>query len=554
VDNTAIDADEPDRDELLVRGTLRWEPSDALDMTLKYSYGELDVKGTTMQIVDAGPFEPLFSAFDPAFEAKLDDRRSVGGSGVFIAPEKSDTDSESASFTLNWALADFNLTAITGYSSYDFDDVFDADISALSQAQKVFNSDFDQWSQELRLFSPRADGAGLEYMVGAYWQDNEVDVETRDDIDLSVLGAPAGSRYYVTEQSSTTWAVFGQATWHFSERLRLNLGLRWVDEEKDAERFLVVTDLGTTNPNPALEPFFAGALGTFPHDLDGTRSEDQWLPYVSLQWDVSDRAMVYASFSRGFKGGGFDEQLTSGSPDDWEFEDEEANAFEVGAKLRLLDGRAELNGALFYTEYDDLQVSAFDGIAGFVVGNAAQATTQGVEVDGRLRVSPNLTLGITATLLDAEYDDYRNAPCTAQQTLAHEQAGLPPPCIQDLSGETPLYSPNWAANAFVEHYHLFGLGDGGGYELRTLLQVNATDDFALSQDLDPNLEQDSFTKLNLRVSLASLSAGWELALVGKNLTDEDTASFGNDVPILNGAYFMFADRPRTVAVQGIYRF
>ncbi|MFK7831276.1 MAG: TonB-dependent receptor [Congregibacter sp.] len=549
VDNTAINAQEPNRDEQLLRATLRWEPGDNFDLTLKYSQGKLDVQGTTMQVVDAGPFGGLFQAFDPAFEDGFNEQRSVGGNGVFIAPEHSDTDNDSASLTLNWELADFRLTAITGYSGYDFNDVFDADVSALSQAQKVFNSDFGQWSQELRLFSPEASTGGIEYVIGAYWQDNDVNVETRDDIDLAALGSPAGSRYYVTHQASETRAVFGQATWYLTDVIRLNMGLRWIDEEKIARRFLRVSDLGTNNPNPALEPFFAAALGTIPHELQGARSEKQWLPSLSLQWDVSSEAMLYASFSRGFKGGGFDEQLANGSPEDWEFENEEANAYELGAKLRLLGGRAEVSGALFHTEYDDLQVSAFDGIAGFVVGNAAAATSRGLELDGRLRVNANFTLGAALTLLDAQYDDYRNAPCTAQQ-----QAELPPPCIQDLSGETPLYSPTWAFNAFMEHFYVFGLNDGGGYELRSLLQLNATDEFALSQDLDPNLQQGSFGKLNLRISLASLAMGWELALVGKNLTNEQTASFGNDVPILNGAYFKFADRPRTLALQGVYRF
>ena len=77
----------------------------------------------------------------------------------------------------------------------------------MSQAQKVFESDFDQWSQEIRLISPLAEPGGIDYVAGAYWQDNDLDVVTRDDIDLTLLGAPAGSRYYVTSQSANSWAV-----------------------------------------------------------------------------------------------------------------------------------------------------------------------------------------------------------------------------------------------------------------------------------------------------------------------------------------------------------
>ena len=547
--NTAIGSDEPGRDELLVRGTLMWDVSDVVEMALKYEHGSLDTDGTSMQVSDAGPFAGLFSLFDPEFEDSLNDQRSVGGSGVFIAPEKSDTDTRNAVFTINWQLGEYQLTAITGYSAYEYSDVFDADISALSQAQKLIDSDFEQTSQEIRLLSPPAGTGGVDFIVGFYWQDGELDVATRDDIDLAALSAPAGTRYYVTNQSNRLWALFGQATWSLTDTLRLTGGLRWADEDKDATRSLVITDLGTITPNPALEPFFAGALGTFPHELSGSRSETQLLPSLNLQWDATDSAMLYASYSRGFKGGGFDEQLTSGDRGDWEFEEEEVDAYELGFKLTLLERSATLNAAFFRNEYDDLQVSAFDGLAGFVVGNAAEATSQGLELDAQLRISPAFRIGGSLALLDAEYDRFANANCTAQQTAEHEAAGNPPPCLQDLSGREPLYSPQWAGNIFGEFFR-----DLGGLELSAILEANFSDSFFITQDLDSNLEQDSFTKLNFRLALATPDQGWEVALIGKNISDEKTASFGNDVPILNGAFFKFLDRPRTVAVQGTLRF
>jgi len=558
VRNTAIDADEPEREELTLRGTLVWDASDDVEVIFKYEQSSLDIKGSSMQIIEAGVFGPLFSAFDPLFETKLDDRRSVGGNGVFIAPESSDNDTQNAALTINWQLGEFSLTAITGYSAYDFEDVFDADISALSQAQKVFGSDFEQWSQEIRLLSPLAEPGGFEYIAGIYLQDNEFDVVTRDDIDLALLGAPAGSRFYVTDQSSSSWAVFAQLSWHLTETFRLTGGLRWANEDKDASRFLDVTDLGTRNPNPALEPFFGFALGTFPHELEGSRTENHLLPSVSLQWDANDDTMLYASYSKGFKGGGFDDQLTSGNRDDWEFEDEQVDAWEAGVKMRFLHRRAALNAAIFRSEYTDIKVSAFDGLAGFVVGNAAAATSQGVEIDGQFRITPKLTAGASIAYLDAKYDSFENANCTAQQTAEHAMAGNPPPCLQDLTGREPLYSPRWSGNIFGRHVHRFGGSTSAGwvarYELKTSLEFNFTDSFFITQDLDPNLEQKAFSKLNIRVALAAVQKGWEIALVGKNLTDKQTASFGNDVPILNGAFFKFADRPRVIALQGIYTF
>lgn len=552
VRNTAVAGDEPVRDELFLRGSLLWDPHDDLNLYFKYEYGELDVEGSGMQVTEPGVFGGLFSLFDPAFEAGLDESRSVGGSGLFVAPETSDTDTHNAALTVEWDLDGYTLTSITGYSEYSFDDAFDADISALSQAQKLFGSDFSQWSQELRLFSPLADTGGIDYVAGLYWQDSELDVVTRDDIDLTLLMAPAGSRYYVTSQASRVLGAFAQATWYASDDLRVTAGARLVDEDKSARRSLVVTDLGTTTPNPALEPFFGAALGTFPHSLAGSRSETQFLPALSLQWDLGRATMLYASWSKGYKGGGFDEQLTSGSPDDWEFEEEEVDAWELGAKAVFAEQRANLNVALFRNEFSDLQVSAFDGLAGFVVGNAAAATSFGLEVDGQLRFGDSGRTGLSIALLDAEYDRFENAACTAAQTAAHDAANLPPPCVQDLSGRKLMYAPEWAGNLFVEN--AFALPGDAGLELHARIDVNVSDAFFITQDLDANLEQDAFAKLNLRLALQPADGDWSLALIGKNLTDEQTASFGNDVPILSGAFFKFADRTRSIALKGTYRF
>ena len=268
--------------------------------------------------------------------------------------------------------------------------------------------------------------------------------------------------------------------------------------------------------------------------------------------------MIYASYSKGSKGGGFDEQLTSGNPDDWEFDDEKVNAYELGAKISFLERRANLNIAFFRSKYSDLQVSAFDGIAGFVVGNAAQATSRGIELDGQFRITPELIAGGSIAYLDAKYDSFKNANCTAQQTEDHAMSGSPPPCLQDLSGREPLYSPRWSGNIYGRYVTRFNRSSAAGwftrYELTTSVEFNFTDSYFITQDLDPILEQDAFSKLNIRIAFDDVQKGWGIALVGKNLTDKQTASFGNDVPILNGAFFKFADRPRTIAVQGIYRF
>ena len=105
--------------------------------------------------------------------------------------------------------------------------------------------------------------------------------------------------------------------------------------------------------------------GAFPvHLLDESRSEDFLTPTVIVEWDATDNTMIYGSVSRGAKAGGFDARGNLAG--NFEFEDEEVTAWEVGSKSRLADGRLEVNTAIFYSDYQDLQVSQFDGTVGFL--------------------------------------------------------------------------------------------------------------------------------------------------------------------------------------------
>jgi outer membrane receptor protein involved in Fe transport len=210
-----------------------------------------------------------------------------------------------------------------------------------------------------------------------------------------------------------------------------------------------------------------------------------------------------------------------------------------------LDGAAHLNVSLFRTDFSDLQVSGFDGIA-FVVGNAAEATTQGIELDGMWRLTERLTLGGSYSYLDAQYGRYENAPCTAAQKAVSVGS-----CQQDISGQSLHYAPENSAN--VNLNYVMSLGDD--YELELGADVNYSDDVFLQSDLDPEDSQEAFSKVNARIALDNLAQDWSVALIAKNITDERTTNNGVDVPILEGgAHVKNVMPPRTVALQLNMRF
>lgn len=185
--------------------------------------------------------------------------------------------------------------------------------------------------------------------------------------------------------------------------------------------------------------------------------------------------------------------------------------------------------------------------ASFSVGNAAEARSQGVEVDGRWRAAPWLTLTGALAWLDAKYTDYANAPCPARP------AATPyPSCalsgtvlVQNLTGHDLIFAPEWKGSFGAEVE--FDVGESMVFGGR--LSTDFTSSFYMVADNDPLDRQDGYAKVDLRLSLADAGGRWEVALAGRNLTDETTSNVGNDIPAVTGAHYRSYESPRSLVVQ-----
>jgi len=567
-DNTYLSRDEVDTDNTIWRGSLQWDASENLAFFLKYENGDSDLKGKPSVTDEPGGWGPLIMESDPGFRSSSD-KRSTN------TPESSKTDSESGTLHADLALGEYQIKSITGYSEYQSDDVIDADTTALDVAALAPSQDFDQWSQELRLTSPL--GGPLDFIAGLYYQKNSLHVRRNFGVKpANAVGGPGVNPAFGVlspfgfqgdfSQDTETYAVFGSVTWHPTDQLNINLGLRYTDERKDAGRKLKYTGYLSGVPldevyDPATDPganFLAKSalqiIGIYEHDIDDDRSVDNWSPTLRTSYDFSDDTMFYFSASGAFKSGGFNEAglrgdkpgeyPPGGDPDDFEFDDEEATSYELGGKLRLLEGRASLNFAVFYTEFDNLQVSNFRGDS-FVVGNAADATSQGVEMDGAILLTEEFSIKGSLAYLDAEYNNFANAPCTiGQQQAIADAGGDPQSCQQDLSGDSLPFAPDWSG--VLSLLYQTSLGD---YLFSSELDTLYTGDQFLAGDLDPHTKEGSNTRFNARLSLAAPTGLWEVAVVGKNLTDEKVRTFANDPFLLDGLYFAFMAPPRVVELQ-----
>lgn len=554
IENTFTGKDEPNRDEDAIRATLVWDVNNDLRMTLKAERDTFDIKGRQIEIIeDQNNYSSLLSsAFgQPVFDNKLDYKRQIDAS------DYSGNELENYTLTFDWQLGKNTLTAVTGYITYQFQDNSDMDFTPAEVFVLPLEEEYKQFSQEIRLSSPG--GATIDWIAGAFYQQNEQEFDDAIQISTSSIlpqfltsafGTPIfldlsgteGPRHY--EQSSDTWALFGQATWNITDSLRATLGTRYTREEKDGERSIDIASIGGTVTPLTIAAY--GALGIDSnqgtgHDLKNDRSESAFTPLVNVQWDVTTDMMAYASYSTGFKAGGF--SARANNVNSFEFAEEEVTNYEIGAKTSFADGTAELNVAYFFTQYENLQISQFDGAVGFNVGNAKEAIVQGVELDGRWLMAKGLTLTYSASYLDFEYKDFRNGNCYPGQTPDGD------PGLCDYTGKSAQYTPKKTLNLSLDY--VYPVGDT--LELQATIDAQYLDNQNVDPNLDPRNAIDPYTTVNGRLSLNA--DAWSVALVGKNLTDEKILTYAGKVPLAPiGTEYGFVKRPRTVAIEGKYRF
>jgi len=541
IDNSLPTFDGVDTEDKAIRASFLWDVSDDLVATLKLEHGEFERFGTTYQVTDSGIYtDAYFSQFAPNFESNFDDNTHIDNT---LGAQQESTKNNNVTLNLDYQLGELSLVSTTGFISFKSNDFLDVDFSPVPLLYQNVRQDYEQFSQEIRLAS--AGGETVDYIVGVYYQNSDFIFENDTSYNLIPAGINATARTVKDfDQSSETVAVFAETTWNVDDNFSLTAGLRYSRETKDVvtkqELFQLDGTAGTGFTSAVL-----GGFGIVAHQQTGDRSESNVTPLIKASYALSDDIMLYATASTGFKGGGFNTEVLNPATSTLEFDNESSKAVEIGMKSTLLDGAAQFNLSLFRTDFEDLQVSGFDGLA-FIVGNAAEATSQGVEMDGMWRVSENLTFGSSYAFLDSTYGKYVNAPCTYLQKASTAGA-----CQQDISGETLPYAAENTANLNVS----YELPMGDDYSLEFAADANYSDEFLLQADLDPLDEQEAFTKINARVVLRNLANEWEVSLIGKNLTDKRTTNNGVDIPLLEGgSHVKNTLAPRTVSLQLISRF
>lgn len=526
--------DEPEEDGYLIRGSAEFDVTDNFQIFVKVEGGEVNTDGGWFQIHEFGtaPLSGLFQLLDPNAEDDLDGFRSAA---TGLDPEFNDTDTFNATMIMDWNIGDHTITSITAYGEFDYLKNVEFTGTSLMLAQSTIPEDYYQFSQELRLVSPS--GKTIEYVVGLlYIKDH---LKTGQNTNLRQFGPFTGERFGRHEQDGETFSAFASATWNISETLRLTGGLRYIHEIKKARTSQVVTP-----------PYFPG---TFDFDRTGNRKEDHAVPSVNLQYDLTDEVTTYFTYARGTKAGGFlsnDGALEArrrAGRDDYEYEDEKAENFEIGVKASLFDNRVALNIAAFITNFDNLQVSTFDGV-GFVTANAAKARIKGFELEGTFVLHESLTLIGGLAYLDAKYRDFPGGQCLFDAT---EADGCDPVTrTQNLAGVRLTRAPEWEGTLTLDWVQPIS----NWLTLTAQFNLNYKGMFYHQPDLDPFDAQDGYVKINARVGFQSADEMWEVAVVGRNLTDKITTASSFDTPFFGGGSHVAMIAPRrTIMIEASWR-
>jgi iron complex outermembrane receptor protein len=524
-----------DTDALAARFAARWIPSDTVTADLVFDGSRhreespptiaTALDGTSQfgqfhNAVIAGPqcLPPPGSLTNPAcFNSQFLTGNSYSTHGT--QRSQSDLDAWGGSLTVAVEPSDaLRFKSITAYRNTEAIGFRDGDSTPHTISQTEDTWDHDQFSQELQIAGTQLAGA-LDWIVGLYYFE-----EQGTNINL-VNFAPIFIQSGGSVDNDST-ALFGQATWRATDALSVTAGLRYTDETKrfDPDQFLIED----RNPDPAqrLPP---GTPLVPPVEVATAITETT--PYLNLAYQWTDDVMTYATYSEGFKSGGFTQRVFPPLPATPSFRPEFVKSYEVGAKVTALDQRLRFNAAAFFTDYTDLQVLALIGPAP-TTQNAAQAEIRGFEVELTARPVAQLSLEAAVGYVDAEYT-----------AIGAQVIGL---SVDSKFAQIP----EWTGSAAVAYR--FDLGSGAQLTPRVDWSYHS-DVFMDALNTRPEF-QPAYDLLSASLTWRSAGDHWQVRLAGTNLTDERyfTAGFA-DLPVAGVAEVVLA-RPRSWSLQLQYQY
>ncbi|MXO61269.1 TonB-dependent receptor [Altererythrobacter salegens] len=468
------------------------------------------------------------------------------------------------------------LKSITGWRKDDTETPIDFDALPAADLDVPGAYYNEQFSQEFQVLFDN--GGPLTGLVGAYYLDAKADTLFDVRLDTTFAGFTA---FTEADVDTETYAVFADFSYDLTDQVSLSAGGRYTWDKRSAS-ILRQNYLGGGSP------VFGGAgipFGTASTDFDGSANFDKFTPRVSLSYQPTPDHNVYASYSKGFKGGGFDPRGVGVNAPDLDgdgirsdaeiaeflsFDPETVDSYEVGYKGDLLNGALYVALAGFYADYTDVQIPGSEacnvgGIATFcgVVTNAGKARFKGFEFETNARLARDIgtdgdRLNFAGSLgyIDADFKEYITNIASTPTDVADYRK------VQN--------TPKWSASGTLSY--TTPAGDGDLYVGSTLSYKSKTNQFEVP---NPYLDQKGYALVDASVVYTAPGSRWSLGLYGKNLTDKQYKTSGynfmaadpttgaliygaNGYPLpalgKEGVLTAYYGNPRQVFVTGTFRF
>ena len=494
-----------------------FEPSDSFDVLLNYRRSEQDIDTGFFEHVSANVSGVLTPNEVNQVLGYIDNDGDVY-EGDYDRGGHNDLVTEGFTATANWDFDNFTLTSITDYSTVTRDYIEDSDASPVPLFNFFLTTDAEQFSQEVRV-SGSTDT--VDWVAGVYYLDLSVDDSNGAETDPFI--DPAGDTPDITgldnpyETNTESWSVFGQIERRLGDNLTGILGARWIRDEKDHNYVVNVVDFipGTVqrNGNPNILVQLA--------NYTGEREDDEFSVRAALNYDLGEDVMIYGSWNRGVKGGGYNAPVFPLNPplgyDDatMSYDPEQLDAFEVGFKSRLAGGLAIFNGAAYYYDYKDYQ--AFQIIGLDTITTNANADSYGFELE--LQATPGDGLDV---ILGMAYNDIEVS-------------------LGDGPKTTSVQSPKWNLNGLVRYAWPFA-----GGELAAQFDALYRSKHYFSLTGLETVAENGYTITNASLSYTSGNGGFTVTGFVHNLGDVQhlVQTFDLSGPDVFGMVEQYYNKPR----------
>jgi iron complex outermembrane receptor protein len=537
-DNVTVRGDQGRSDFQALGANFLWNATDTLE--LEYTYHQEDLDQDTPALVNATRPDQVFCIAYGYCADSLDttitgDRWGVaGGGGRPPAPPSFETnittvdqiepafmdaffDTKTHILEARWELTDtLRFDYIYGRWESDEDSLQDWDGTPELLYHTQRPGEWEQDSHEMRLTYDA--GGALNIVGGLFFWDSEYESRMRSYIGFAVPGLILDIPQ-TTNQTTESVAAFFEADYRLNEQWTLTLGGRYTEDEKESRQFGEVNTLDqgrTTHPS------------------------DEWsefTPKVGVRYNISDDVMFYATYSKGFRAGGFNGRVASLEEAIQPYEPETIDNYEIGVKSELMDRRLRLNATVFHMQYKDkqeeLQLPSNQTDTGqkTVVINPSEATIQGIELELQAYLNENFSVRANLGYLDSEYDDFVYTDVEGSVT--------------DLSGLEFRRAPELTGTLDATYEWDMAGGTAwirGGYRFIDDHFTNATNNVELANDAQHLVDA------SVNYSINNL----QFSLFGRNLTDEDAYTHGYEVA---GLWSYAATRPpRTYGFEVVYNF